>query len=364
MFAVTALGKASVLERISHTVDEINQVFSHFDTNEDGVLTKKEFILAYSFILENTTFGKRFISLLDVSVDEFFRHDGDDIDSSEFIAKCISKLCIVHQKSITAMPNDDLSIEDIQHVSNIFARGHKIAQEASTYGVKLLVDAEHTKYQPFIDALTLELQRNYNDQRVTNIPIIFNTYQCYLKEASNRVSKDLQRSLRLSYHFGAKLVRGAYMDYERSRAIQLNKPSPIFETIDETHACYNNLVQMILRKKVGNPNLKSLEIMCATHNKQSIVLAMETMAELDKNPNHISLSANSIHFAQLYGMSDHLTFPLGANKQSAYKYLPYGPMNSVMPYLLRRAQENSDVLGNASHEMNLLFKALKTRIFC
>lgn len=357
------MGNPSVLEKISYAVDEINEVFSHFDTNEDGVLTKKEFILAYSFILENTTFGKKFLSRLDISVDEFVRHDGDDIDSSEFIAKCVSKLCVVHQKSNTSMSNNDLSIKDIEHVSNIFARGHKIAQEASAYGVKLLVDAEHTKYQPFIDALTLDLQRNYNDQRVTDNPIIFNTYQCYLKEAPNRVSKDLQRSMKFGYHFGAKLVRGAYLDYERSRAIQLNKPSPIFETIDETHVCYNNLVQMLLRKKVENHNLNSLEIMCATHNKESIALAMETMAELNKNPNQISLSANSIHFAQLYGMSDHLTFPLGANKQSAYKYLPYGPMTSVMPYLLRRAQENSDVLGNASHEMSLLFKALKNRIF-
>ena len=353
---VTALGKPDVMESMSTMIDEINGIFSRFDSDEDGILTRKEFSLAYPLIFDTATtpVGQKLVSSLDD--EEFFVCDGNGIDSTTFVTKLVTEISQSRDKLDT---RSNLSFStreqiDFEHISKIFARVHTIAKEASNCKVKLIIDAEQTKYQSFIHTLALDLQQTYNDKGVNQIPIIFNTYQCYLKETPKTVRSDLERSIKLNYHFGSKLVRGAYMDHERLRAKEMMKASPIHESINETHACYNNLVEMLLREKLINSNLKSLEVMCATHNKESIVLAMQSISQLNKN---------SIHFAQLYGMSDHLTFPLGSNNLSAYKYLPYGPITEVMPYLLRRAQENSDVLSNVSHEISLLVEELKNRIF-
>ena len=234
-------------------------------------------------------------------------------------------------------------------------RLHILAEEASRAGTKLLVDAEHLKYQPAIDNLVLELQQKYNAKARTPRPIIFNTYQCYLKDTPERIMTDLRRSERFSFHFAAKLVRGAYMVHERERAKKINIPSPIHDNAENTHLCYNAAVELLLRWGVRNPGL---EIMVASHNKESIEKTVRLMSKLGISPND-----RSVHFAQLYGMSDNLSFTLGNHGYSTFKYLPYGEVGEVMPYLLRRAQENSDMLGNAGVEIDLLKEQLRKRLY-
>lgn len=249
------------------------------------------------------------------------------------------------------------SNEEVVLMKKMSERLHTLAEEAASCGTKLLIDAEHLKYQPAIHNLVLELQMQYNAKDRTQRPIIFNTYQCYLKDTTDRVVTDLKRSERYGFHFGAKLVRGAYMVHERARAKELKYPSPIHDTPGDTHRCYDEVVEHLLNHRVQHG--PGLEIMIATHNTESIEKAVKLMSKLGLKSS--DQSNCSVHFAQLYGMSDNLTFTLGSHGYSAFKYLPYGEVQEVVPYLVRRAQENGDMLGNAGTELSLLKAELKKR---
>jgi proline dehydrogenase len=178
----------------------------------------------------------------------------------------------------------------------MYERGRRLANEAAKSGVRLLIDAEQVRYQPAIDNLVLGLQRQFN---IGDKPIIYNTYQCYLRDAPERLRIDVARSERFGYHFGAKLVRGAYMESERELAESLDLEDPIHPTIEETHECYDKAVDYLLQHSIRSD--LNVEIMCATHNRASIVNAIESM-----NSYGIDRTASTICFAQLYGMSDQL----------------------------------------------------------
>lgn len=165
--------------------------------------------------------------------------------------------------------------------------------------------------------------------------------------------EDLERSNRHSYHFGAKLVRGAYMEGERALAETQGYESPIHDTIEDTHACYNDSVEYLLRQSRHH----NVEMMLASHNQESIEKAIEIMNEL-----HIDPQASTICFAQLYGMTDNLTYNLGQHGFRSYKYVPYGEVAEVMPYLVRRAKENSAIAGGAAKELNMIRAELKRRV--
>jgi proline dehydrogenase len=145
------------------------------------------------------------------------------------------------------------------------------------------------------------------------------------------------------------------MVHERERAKKLGYDSPIHDTAQDTHRCYNEVVELLLRHRMQHG--PGVEMMIATHNKESIEKAVSLMNEIGLYPNDAT-----VHFAQLYGMSDNLTFTLGNSGYNAFKYLPYGEVQEVLPYLLRRAQENGDMLGNAGTEVSLLGRELKKRL--
>ena len=273
--------------------------------------------------------------------------------------------------------------EEVELMEKMHARAHSLAEEAFQNGARLLIDAEQGRFQPAIDNLTLELQQKYNAKDKSDTPIIFNTYQCYLKDTLEHIVVDVERSERFNYHFAAKLVRGAYRESEVELAETMGYPSPIHDTIEDTHQCYNDAVAFLLRHSVKTD--KQLEIMCATHNQESIEKAIEVMNECG-----IDRSSPTLHFAQLFGMSgmqnsgaykcadclchrrssqhlscpasDNLTYNLGKHGYRAYKYVPYGQVKEVMPYLMRRAQENSAMMGNASRELVLLKSELLRRM--
>eukprot|EP00557_Chaetoceros_sp_GSL56_P009942 CAMPEP_0176481802 /NCGR_PEP_ID=MMETSP0200_2-20121128/3030_1 /TAXON_ID=947934 /ORGANISM="Chaetoceros sp., Strain GSL56" /LENGTH=382 /DNA_ID=CAMNT_0017878063 /DNA_START=616 /DNA_END=1763 /DNA_ORIENTATION=+ len=193
------------------------------------------------------------------------------------------------------------------------------------------------------------------------LPIIFNTYQCYLRDASERVKRHYRRSQCHGYHFGTKLVRGAYMQGENERAEKNMYTSPIHSSIQDTHNCYKEVIEHLMQHMVSDDNKEgrrvTLEVVCATHNQESIEYVIGAMDKLDLSQS----TRDKIYFAQLYGMSDDLTIPLGKAGYSVYKYLPYGEIQEVIPYMLRRAQENGDVLGKSTHEKQLIVDELKTR---
>jgi proline dehydrogenase len=250
-----------------------------------------------------------------------------------------------------ATPSD----EEIELIEAMYGRVHTLAETATQSGTRLLIDAEQARFQPAIDNLVLDLQQSFNAVGESDKPIIYNTYQCYLKDAPERLRTDVDRAKRFNHHFGAKLVRGAYMESERLLASVSHVPSPIHDTIEETHACYNDNVDFLLRESKESDQL--IEVMCATHNQESIEKAI---AAMDKYG--VDRTSNTICFGQLYGMSDHLSFNLGRSGYRAYKYVPYGEVHEVIPYLLRRARENSSIAGGAAAELSMIISELGRRL--
>eukprot|EP00546_Thalassionema_frauenfeldii_P010270 CAMPEP_0178907258 /NCGR_PEP_ID=MMETSP0786-20121207/7269_1 /TAXON_ID=186022 /ORGANISM="Thalassionema frauenfeldii, Strain CCMP 1798" /LENGTH=456 /DNA_ID=CAMNT_0020579033 /DNA_START=287 /DNA_END=1654 /DNA_ORIENTATION=- len=349
---VTALGNPKLLERISIIITEAKNLFAKIDKHGTGRIPRKEFEQGYrNFFSDGDEKIKDIMDYLDYNDSGYV----DYITWSKLITPKEIPRLISTCRQVGPLSRASPTDEELDLIDAMFQRAHKIADEAVRCKTRVLVDAEQARFQPAIDNLVLELQHKYNTVDKTDVPIIFNTYQCYRKGELECIEADLQRSDRYNYHFGAKLVRGAYMESERARAAEMGYPSPIFDTIDQTHQCYNDAVEFLLEKSKEEA-YKSLEIVCATHNQDSIEKAIRLMSNLG-----IDRQDDTICFAQLLGMSDNLTFKLGEMGYHAYKYVPYGKVDEVMPYLLRRAQENSAILGNSTREQEFLKKELLRR---
>ncbi|XP_043219354.1 proline dehydrogenase 1, mitochondrial-like isoform X2 [Amphibalanus amphitrite] len=249
-----------------------------------------------------------------------------------------------------------LTKDEEEMFKNMMRRLHTIFSYARECDVRVMVDAEQTYFQPAISRLTMELMRKYNREKA----IVFNTYQCYLKEAYHNLSVDLDQADRQHFYFGAKLVRGAYMEQERYRAASLGYEDPINPTFEATSEMYERCLLETLRriqhyKKYGQP--RKLAIMVASHNEDTVRFTVQKMDELD-----IKREDKVVCFGQLLGMCDHVSFPLGQAGYSVYKYVPYGPIDEVLPYLSRRAQENKGILTKVAKERKMLRSELLRRL--
>nr|XP_033475511.1 proline dehydrogenase 1, mitochondrial [Epinephelus lanceolatus] len=240
--------------------------------------------------------------------------------------------------------------EEEKQMKRMLQRMDVLAKHAVENGVRLMVDAEQTYFQPAISRLTLEMQRIYNKEK----PVIFNTYQCYLKEAYDNVTMDVELSRREGWGFAAKLVRGAYMYQERERAKDIGYEDPINPDYESTNIMYHRCLDYVLDEIALNRNAN---VMVASHNEDTVKHTLRRMNELGLLP-----TENKVYFGQLLGMCDQISFPLGQAGFPVYKYVPYGPVNEVMPYLSRRAQENRGFMKGAQKERELLWKELKRRL--
>ncbi|XP_051907516.1 proline dehydrogenase 1, mitochondrial [Hippocampus zosterae] len=240
--------------------------------------------------------------------------------------------------------------EEERQMKRMLQRVDVLANHALKHGVRLMVDAEQTYFQPAISRLTLEMQRKFNTEK----PIIFNTYQCYLKEAYDNVTVDVELSRREGWYFGAKLVRGAYMYQERARAAEIGYEDPINPDYEATNKMYHKCLEYLLE---DIEHERKSNIMVATHNEDTVEFTLEKMNEMGLSP-----AENKVYFGQLLGMCDQISFPLGQAGFPVYKYVPYGPVDEVIPYLSRRAQENRGFMKGSKRERSLLWKELKRRI--
>ncbi|XP_013108230.1 proline dehydrogenase 1, mitochondrial isoform X2 [Stomoxys calcitrans] len=240
---------------------------------------------------------------------------------------------------------------------NMIRRLNTIVKTAAELDVRIMIDAEQTYFQPAISRITLEMMRKYNKDKA----IVFNTYQCYLRQAFSEVNTDLEQAKRQNFYFGAKLVRGAYMEQERARAEALGYPDPVNPDFDATTEMYHKTLTECLRRikilKDNGEDAKKIGIMVASHNEDTVRYAIQKMKEIGISPED-----KVICFGQLLGMCDYITFPLGQAGYSAYKYIPYGPVQEVLPYLSRRAQENKGVLKKIQKEKRLLLAEIARRL--
>ncbi|XP_029564903.1 proline dehydrogenase 1, mitochondrial isoform X2 [Salmo trutta] len=242
------------------------------------------------------------------------------------------------------------TVEEEKQMKRMLQRVDVLAKHAVDNGVRLMVDAEQTYFQPAISRLTLEMQRIFNREK----PIIFNTYQCYLKEAYDNVSVDVELSRREGWYFGAKLVRGAYMYQERSRAKEIGYEDPINPDYEATNRMYHKCLEFVLEEIDHN---RKANVMVASHNEDTVKFTLEKMNEMGLSP-----TEKKVYFGQLLGMCDQISFPLGQAGFPVYKYVPYGPVNEVIPYLSRRALENRGFMKGSQRERSLLWKELKRRL--
>ncbi|MCI4392842.1 hypothetical protein PGIGA_G00150810 [Pangasianodon gigas] len=240
--------------------------------------------------------------------------------------------------------------EEEKQMKRMLQRLDVLAKHAVENSVRLMVDAEQTYFQPAISRLTLEMQRIFNRDK----PVIFNTYQCYLKATYENVCVDVELSRREDWCFGAKLVRGAYMHQERSRAQEIGYEDPINPDYEATSRMYHRCLDYVLEEI--NRNRKA-SVMVASHNMDTVKHTIRRMNEMGLAP-----TDKKVYFGQLFGMCDQISFPLGQAGFPVYKYVPYGPVNEVIPYLSRRAQENRGMMKGAMMERDLLWKELVRRL--
>ena len=221
-----------------------------------------------------------------------------------------------------------------------------ICEAAAEKKIGVLVDAEETWIQDPVDALTILMMDTFNKQRV----VVYNTIQLYRHDRFKFLRDSYEAAAERNFVLGAKLVRGAYMEKERLRAAEMNYSSPIQADKESTDKDYDDAVKFCIE------HLDIIAVIIASHNEQTNLTATELLQQKNIPFNH-----PHVHFSQLYGMSDNITFNLAKAGCSVSKYLPFGPIKDVIPYLMRRAEENSSVSGQTGRELGLIKKEMVRR---
>lgn len=242
--------------------------------------------------------------------------------------------------------NHELLKRDTDEWDKAKERVVELCEYAHSLEQPLFIDAEETWLQPAIDDIAAEMMERFN----TKLPIIFNTIQLYRKDRLAFLKDAHEKAKKGNYILAVKLVRGAYMEKERERAAEMGYPSPIQETKEDTDRDFNAAVEYCL------DNVDEIAFVCGTHNETSVQLLAEKMENKGLNHDH-----PHVFFSQLYGMSDNLSYILAGNRYNVSKYVPYGPVKDAIPYLIRRAKENTSVMGQMSRELDLINEELKRR---
>ncbi|MBO0353133.1 proline dehydrogenase family protein [Muricauda ruestringensis] len=239
-----------------------------------------------------------------------------------------------------------LTEEEQAEWGRIVNRFEKVCQKAHNLDVSLLIDAEESWMQDAADDLVLNMMRKYNKEKA----VVFNTFQMYRWDRMGYIIKLHETAKEEGFKIGAKVVRGAYMEKENDRADDKGYESPICKSKRLTDENFDAAIDYMME------HLEYFTIFAGTHNEQSTLKLVDLMEEKQVSPDD-----SRIWFGQLFGMSDHITYNLAAHGYSSVKYIPYGPVRDVMPYLIRRAEENTSVAGQTSRELTLITKERKRR---
>ncbi len=239
-----------------------------------------------------------------------------------------------------------LTAKEQEEWKRVIARFEKTCKKAHDLDVLLLIDAEESWMQDAADQLIEDMMRKYNKEK----PIVFNTLQMYRWDRMDYLKNLYEKAKSENFKIGIKVVRGAYMEKENERAEKKGYPTPICASKKETDDNFDTAVEYIVN------HVDAIGIFAGTHNENSSYRLIKLMEEKG-----ISNNDSRIWFGQLYGMSDHISFNLADKDYNVAKYLPFGPVRDVMPYLIRRAEENTSVAGQTTRELTLLKKERKRR---
>lgn len=298
-------------------------------------------------ILDFAVEGEEREDLFDATCDEIIRtveiaHKNSNVPFSAFKITGIARFDLLakvsENHSITDEERDEFRRVE-ERVDTIFRRGFEL-------GVPILIDAEETWIQPVLDDIVMKMMVKYNKDKA----IVQNTYQMYRHDSMERIKQHHRQALEKGFKFGLKIVRGAYMEKERERALVKGYPSPIQPDKPATDHDFDAIIRYFM------DHLDTIDFMVATHNEESSLLLARLIDEYKLPRNH-----QGIYFSQLYGMSDHITFNLAEQGYNVVKYVPYGEVKTMMPYLFRRAEENSSVKGQSSRELKLIQREVRRR---
>ncbi|MFK7952013.1 MAG: proline dehydrogenase family protein [Ekhidna sp.] len=299
-------------------------------------------------------------TILDYSVEGLKNEDGYDatrdealrvIDfavSSDHIPFCVLKLSGLGSTELMTKAQSEEELSEFEKSKLHYAelRVDAIVKKASSKGLMVMIDAEESWFQKFIDGVAYRMMEKYNRDK----PVVFNTYQLYRHDMFQRLKTAVSRAKSKGYFMGAKLVRGAYMEKERERAIEMGYESPIHADKEGVDKDYDAAL------KYSMDNIDVMGVCAGTHNEESSKYLVKLLEE-----SSLSKKDPRVFFAQLLGMSDNISFKLAKEGYNVAKYVPYGPVEKVMPYLFRRAEENTSIAGQSSREFSLVKNELKRR---
>jgi proline dehydrogenase len=244
------------------------------------------------------------------------------------------------------VPLEVLTDNEKREWENILNRLRKICEKAQEKNVGVLIDAEESWIQDPVDALTMMMMHDFNKEKA----VVYNTAQLYRQDRLQFIKDSDEYAKQNNFKLGMKLVRGAYMERERARALEMNYPSPINPTKEASDKDYNDAVAYCIDPA------NSMSVIVGSHNEESNLLGVQLLEKYG-----LPFDSKNVHFSQLYGMSDNITFNMAKAGCNVSKYLPFGPINDVIPYLMRRAEENSSVSGQTGRELLLIKREIKRR---
>ena len=323
-------------------------VFDHFcgGVNEDDCIpvVDKMFVKGVSSVLDYSVEGKEEEEQFDTVLEKTlklidFAKEKKAIPFAVFKPSGFGRIDLYEQVSL----GKKLTPAEDEEWNKVVARFEKVCKASHDNDVALLIDAEESWMQDAVDSLVEKMMQKYNKSK----PIVFNTLQMYRWDRLDFLKKLHDKANAEGFHIGMKLVRGAYMEKENERAIEKGYPTPICASKEATDENYDAAVKYMVDNKMA--------VFAGTHNELSNYFLMNLMEEKG-----IASNDSKIWFGQLYGMSDNISFNLAANDFNVAKYLPFGPVKDVMPYLIRRAEENTSVAGQTSRELSMI-KAERNR---
>jgi len=248
-------------------------------------------------------------------------------------------------ETLEKISNGEMTYSNLEY-KNFYNRVNELCECAMNNNVKILIDAEESWIQKAIDDTAFNLMKKYNIKTVN----IFLTYQCYKIHTLKNIEENYKISLSNNYKLGVKLVRGAYMEKERSRAKEFNYSSPIHVFKKETDNEFDNSVEYCINK------IDHISLWIGSHNEISCIKLMELL-----NSKKLSKNDERVWFSQLYGMSDNISFTLASLGYNVIKLIPFGPLEKTIPYLIRRANENSSVKGQSNRQYTLIKNEINRR---
>ncbi|MTI32603.1 proline dehydrogenase family protein [Xanthovirga aplysinae] len=241
---------------------------------------------------------------------------------------------------------EELNESEKEAFQRAIDRIDRICEKAHELNVPIFIDAEESWIQDAVDRIVYAMMAKYNKEK----PIVYNTYQMYRHDMLGRLKEAFSQANKSGYKIGAKLVRGAYMEKESLRAAQMGYTNPIQPDKESSDRDYNLALEFCVE------NIDRISLCSGSHNEYSNYLLVDLMEKQNLKPND-----ERVYFAQLFGMSDNISFNLAKAGYNVAKYVPYGPVKSVMPYLFRRAEENSSIAGQSSREYLMVKDELQRR---